>query len=221
VLLTTFEQQVLPRHTAVLVVDMQNDFCAEGGYLQKERGYNVGFTHDVARTVGKVVAAARSAGAPVVWIKSIYDFKYLAPPHLVKRGQEGCCMEGSWGAEFFMLTPAPDELVVTKHHYSAFRETPLDTLLRSRGIRTLAMTGVATNVCVDSTLREGFFLGYHIVLLEDCVGSGSKAGHDGTLATVRNNIGTVVSSDALIGAFAQSGTAESRSPAPERAIKPA
>ncbi len=60
------------------------------------------------------------------------------------------------------------------------------------------MTGVATNVCVDSTLREGFFLGYHIVLLEDCVGSNSQAGHDGTLATVRNNIGTVTTSTALI-----------------------
>lgn len=205
-LLTTFEQQVLPQHTAVLVVDMQNDFCAEGGYLQKQRGYNVGFARDVVAAIDKVVAAARGAGAPVVWIKSIYDFKYLASPHRVKRGQEGCCMEGTWGAEFFKLTPAPDELVVTKHHYSAFRETPLDSLLRSRGVRTLALTGVATNVCVDSTLREGFFLGYHIVLLEDCVGSNSKAGHDGTLATVRNNIGTVVSSSALIEAFAQNAT---------------
>ena len=56
------------------------------------------------------------------------------------------------------------------------------------------MTGVATNVCVDSTLRHGFFLGYHIVLAEDCVGSGNKAGHDGTLATVRVNFGSVVDS---------------------------
>jgi ureidoacrylate peracid hydrolase len=63
------------------------------------------------------------------------------------------------------------------------------------------VTGVATNVCVDSTLREGFFLGYYIVLLEDCVGSNSKAGHEGTLATVRNNIGTVATSATLIEAL--------------------
>ena len=69
--------------------------------------------------------------------------------------------------------------------------------LRERGIRTLVMTGVATNVCVDSTLRDGFFLGYHIALAEDCVGSNSRAGHEGTLATVRNNIGGVLTSAAL------------------------
>ena len=61
------------------------------------------------------------------------------------------------------------------------------------------MTGVATNVCVDSTLREGFFLGYHIVVAEDCVGSTNRAGHEGTLSTVRINIGTVTDSAALIG----------------------
>ncbi len=200
--LRTFEQQVRPEHAAVLVVDMQNDFCAERGYLQKERGYDVSFAHAVATAIDKVVAAARASGTPILWIRSIYDFKYLAPPHIVKRRQEGCCMEGTWGVGFYMLAPAHDEMVIDKHHFSAFQGTPLDSLLRSRGIRTLVMTGVATNVCVDSTLRDGFFLGYHIVLVEDCVGSNSKAGHEGTLATVRNNIGTVVDSSRVIEALA-------------------
>jgi ureidoacrylate peracid hydrolase len=130
----------------------------------------------------------------VVWIRSIYDFKYLAAPHIVKRVHERCCLEGSWGAEFFLLQPNSGEPIVTKHHYSAFVGTPLDGILRKNDIRTLVMTGVATNVCVDSTLRDGFFAGYYIVLLEDCVGSNSAAGHNGTLATVRNNIGTVTHS---------------------------
>jgi ureidoacrylate peracid hydrolase len=112
----------------------------------------------------------------------------------VKRGQEGCCLEGTWGADFFLLRPAPDEPIVTKHHYSGFAGTSLDAILRKHDVRTLVMTGVATNVCVDSTLRDGFFAGYYIVLLEDCVGSNSLAGHNGTVATVRNNIGTVMSS---------------------------
>jgi ureidoacrylate peracid hydrolase len=197
-LLRSFEEQVQPAHTAVLVIDMQNDFCAEGGYLQKERGYDVGFARAVAASIAQVAAAARASGTPIVWIRSVYDFKYLASPHKVKRGAEGCCMEGTWGADFFVLKPAPDELIVTKHHFSAFHGTPLDNLLRTRGIRTLAITGVATNVCVDSTLRDAFFLGYHIVVVEDCVGSNSKVGHEGTLATVRNNIGTVVVSSHLI-----------------------
>lgn len=102
-----------------------------------------------------------------------------------------------------MLSPEGHELIVDKHHFSAFKGTPLDDLLRNRGISTLVVAGVATNVCVDSTLRDGFFHGYYIVLLEDCVGSNSKAGHDGTLATVRNNISTVVSGGALVEALAR------------------
>jgi ureidoacrylate peracid hydrolase len=193
-LLQTLEAQVAPQHAAVLVVDMQNDFCAEGGYLQKQRGYDVAFAGQVAAAIDEVVTKARARGVPVFWIQSIYDFKYLATPHIVKRREEGCCMEGSWGADFFTLKPAADERIVTKHHFSAFHGSSLDDHLRKLGTRTLVVTGVATNVCVDSTLRDGFFLGYHIVLLEDCVGSNSKAGHDGTLATVRNNIGLVTTS---------------------------
>jgi ureidoacrylate peracid hydrolase len=193
-LLPTFEEQVRPDRAALLVIDMQNDFCAAGGYLQRERGYNVDFARTVADKIATAVDAARDAGMLVVWIRSVYDFKHLAAPHIVKRRDEGCCLEGTWGADFFLLKPKPDEPIVTKHHYSAFVGTPLDGILRKNDIRTLVMTGVATNVCVDSTLRDGFFAGYYIVLLEDCVGSNSAAGHNGTLATVRNNIGTVTDS---------------------------
>jgi ureidoacrylate peracid hydrolase len=189
--LQNFEDQIRPDRAALLVIDMQNDFCAVGGFLQRERGYNVGFARPIADNVAIAVAAARDAEMLVVWIRSIYDFRYLAAPHIAKRVQEGCCLEGTWGAEFFLLQPSPDETIVSKHHYSAFAGTPLDGILRKRNIQTLVITGVATNVCVDSTLRDGFFLGYYIVVLEDCVGSNSASGHKGTLETVRNNIGTV------------------------------
>ena len=190
--------QLHPRHAALLVVDMQNDFCAEGGYLQRERGYDVSAIPGIAANIARLIDAARAAGVAIVWLRSIYDFKYLTGAHIAKRVTEGCCMEGSWGADFFALQPAPGDVIADKHHYSGFHGTTLDAVLRARGIRTLIMTGVATNVCVDSTLREGFFLGYHIVVAEDCVGSNSRAGHEGTLATVRNNIGTVMQSGALI-----------------------
>ncbi|MGN6462415.1 MAG: cysteine hydrolase family protein [Pseudolabrys sp.] len=201
-LLSTVADQVRPAHTALLIVDMQNDFCAEDGYLRKMRSYDVGFAGDVAARIARLADAARAAGAAVIWIKSYYDFKYLTLAHIAKRREEGCCLEGTWGAELFRLEPAAEEPVVIKHHFSGFKSTRLDDLLRARGIRTLLMTGVATNVCVDSTLRDGFFLGYHIVLVEDCVGSNNEAGHRGTLATVRANIGTVASSDEVIGLLA-------------------
>jgi ureidoacrylate peracid hydrolase len=190
-ILPTLEEQVRADRSALVVIDMQNDFCAHGGFLQKERGYNVDFAKIVAARIASAIETARKVAMPVVWVRSIYDFKYLTGPHIVKRRDEGCCMEGTWGADFFHLKPEAGDIVVDKHHYSGFKDTTLDTLLRRRNIETLVMTGVATNVCVDSTLRDGFFLGYYIVLLEDCVGSNSKAGHEGTLASVRNNIGIV------------------------------
>jgi ureidoacrylate peracid hydrolase len=196
--MTSLEDQLRPEHAALLIIDIQNDFCAEGGFLQRERDYNVGFAKEIAHNIGTVAAAARAAGMAVVWVRSIYDFKYLTDAHIVKRGKEGCCLEGTWGADFFEIAPEPGELVVDKHSFNGFRDTPLDEELRGRGIKTLVITGVATNVCVDSTLREGFFRGYYIVLLEDCVGSNSRAGHEGTLATVRNNIGVVMPSSAMM-----------------------
>lgn len=196
--LDSLEEQIDLRHTALLVVDIQNDFCAHGGYLNRARNYDIAFADLVVAKIGQVVTAARNAGSPVVWIRSVYDFKYLAAPHIAKRREEGCCLEGSWGAEFYKLQPERDDLVVTKHAFSGFRGTPLDDLLRARGIKTLIITGVATNVCVDSTLRDGFFHGYYIVVLDDCVGSNNKTGHEGTLATVRTNIGSVISSEQLI-----------------------
>ena len=198
--LRTLEEQLQPAHTALVIVDMQNDFCAEGGYLQRTRAASaknpirVDENERIARRIGKLAAAARQAGATVVWLRSVYDFKYLAPAHIAKREGEGCCMEGTWGADWFGIQPVADDIVVTKHTFSGFHDTELHERLRGRGIRTLVMTGVATNVCVDSTLRHGFFLGYNIVVAEDCVGSGNQAGHEGTLATVRVNFGSVVDS---------------------------
>jgi ureidoacrylate peracid hydrolase len=191
-----------PAHSALLVIDMQNDFCHPDGWMKRERNHDLSAIPALTANINRVVDAARAAGMPVVWIRAIYDFKYLTPAHIAKRVVEGCVMEGSWGADFCGVDPKPGEPVVDKHHFSGFHGTPLEAELQQRGIRTLVLAGVATNVCVESTLREGFFRGYHIVLLEDCVGSNSRAGHEGTLATVRNNIGTVMGSAELIGRLA-------------------
>lgn len=194
----TIEEQVRPEHAAVIVIDMQNDFCAEGGYIHKARGCDMSANRTIAANIGRLVDAARRAGMAVVWIRAIYDYKYLTPAQIAKRGPEGCCMEGSWGADFFELSPSEGELVIDKHSFNGFHDTALDAELAARGIKTLVMTGVATNVCVDSTLRGGFVRGYNIVVAEDCVGSSNPVGHEGTLATVRTNFGSVVPSDDVI-----------------------
>ena len=212
-ILRGLEEQVRPQHTALVVVDMQNDFCADGGYLQRTRAatarnpIHAGENELIAQKIDSLAAAARRAGIPVVWLRSVYDFKYLEDAHIAKRTDEGCCIEGTWGADFFRIRPAECDIVVDKHTFSGFHNTDLDAILRARGVKTLVMTGVATNVCVDSTLRHGFFLGYNIVVAEDCVGSGNKAGHEGTLSTVRVNFGSVIDSATLQGLFTVSQSA--------------
>ncbi|MEK7944661.1 cysteine hydrolase [Pigmentiphaga sp. YJ18] len=202
-ILRTLAEKVQPRHTALVIVDMQNDFCAQGGYLQRTRaesGRNpirVDENAAIADRIGVLADEARRSGASVAWLRSVYDFKYLADAHVAMRDGEGCCMEGTWGADFFRIQPRQGDVVVDKHTFSGFHETGLHAQLQARGIKTLIMTGVATNVCVDSTLRHGFFLGYHIVVAEDCVGSGNPVGHEGTLSTVRVNFGEVTTSAEL------------------------
>jgi len=213
-ILRTLAEKVQPRHTALLVVDMQNDFCAQGGYLQRTRAESgrhpiqVDENAAIADRIGVLADEARRAGATVAWLRSVYDFKYLADAHVAMRDGEGCCMEGSWGADFFRIHPRDGDIVVDKHTFSGFHETGLHAQLLAQGIRTLVMTGVATNVCVDSTLRHGFFLGYHIVVAEDCVGSGNPVGHEGTLSTVRVNFGEVTTSAELLRLFGRHAAAD-------------
>ena len=200
-ILQTVEEQVNPAHTAVLVVDMQNDFCAEGGFLHKTRRADMTGNKRIANNIMQLVRATRARGAQIAWIRAIYDHKYLPDPQVARSlsgAGEGLCMEGSWGADFYEVEPAEGEIIVNKHCYDAFTGTDLDRQLRNLGVKTLLITGVATNICVDSTLRGGFFHGYYIVVADDCVGSANQAGHDGTLTTVRQNFGAVMASSDLI-----------------------
>lgn len=208
-ILRTLEEQVNPQHTALMVIDLQNDFCAEGGYLHRARaatGRNaiqVENNVKIADRIATLADHARRVNIPVVWIRSVYDFKYLADSHIAMRADEGCCLEGTWGSDFFRIHPEPEDLIITKHTFSGFHNTTLHEELQARGIKTLIITGVATNVCVDTTLREGFLLGYYVVVAEDCVGSGNRVGHEGTLSTVKVNFGKVVPAEQLRALFSK------------------
>ncbi|MAF47412.1 MAG: isochorismatase family cysteine hydrolase [Rhodospirillales bacterium] len=200
-ILSELEDQLKPDHTALLVVDMQNDFCAEGGYLHRTRGLDMSPNKVIADNINRLVDLARETGMTVVWIVAIYDHKYLSDSHLAKiqhRSNEGVlCAEGTWGADFYEMSPGDGEIVIQKHRFSAFHGTRLDDYLRGHGVKTLVVTGVATNICVDSTIRDGFFNGYYIVVPEECVG-GEQTLHDATLKTVDYAIGTVTSGDEII-----------------------
>ena len=131
--------------------------------------------------------SAREYGVVIVHIRSYLDEKFLTPPAIARNKQlgrdKGICLEGSWGAEFCEILPAEADTVVTKHTYSAFINTDLQETLLEKGIQSLFVTGVLTNVCCESTLRHGFMLGFYTFLVEDCCASVDEAAH---LAAVEN-----------------------------------
>ena len=201
-LLTDLSEVIEPAHTALLAIDVQNDFCAPGGHTEARLGRDVAACQAVVEPIEGLAAAARRAGVPVVWIKADYDRAYLSPPihaRQVARGMEKAyCVSGTWGAGFYRVSPSDGDLVIEKHRHSAFAGTELDQMLRDRGIRTVAVAGVQTHVCVESTLRDASARGYYVVVPRDCVGSYDRDLHDKTLRCVEMHFGEVVESADLV-----------------------
>jgi len=196
-LLNTVEARLSPAHTALIVVDMQNDFCAAGGYIETVVGKDAAACRAVARPIIELVGAARRASVPVYWIRANYALDGLPAGMRVKFGGRGngavCCAPGTWGAEPFEVAPLPGEAIVEKRCYSAFRGTDLDTRLRTAAVRTVVLAGVQTNICIDSTMRDGSSLGFHVVVAADCVASHTPDLHEATLKNAAFVFGDVLS----------------------------
>ena len=112
------------------------------------------------------------------------------------------CRAGSWGAEFYAVSPRPDQRIVVKHRYDAFSGTDLDLILRAHEIETLLLTGVATNVCVETTARTAFCLGYRVVMVGDCLAGTSEAEHDVALGTLERYFDArCADSDSIVAMF--------------------
>jgi len=202
VLLTEFPAVVDPGHSAVLVIDVQNDFCAAGGHTDVNLGKDVADCQAVVEPIERLVTGARNVGAAILWVKANYDRTYLSPPIHARQIARGIatayCVSGTWGAEFYRVSPADGDRVVEKHRHSAFIGTDLDQILRDGGIRTLIIAGVQTHVCIESTLRDASARGYYVVVPNDCVGSFDRDLHDKTLRCVEMHFGDVVTSADLL-----------------------
>jgi len=170
---------------AVIVVDMQNAFASKGGMFDLA-GLDISGAPRVVRAVRNVLESARPAGLPVIYLQMGYlpDLANSGGPNspnwhkefsliLMRKREElkgKLLTEGEWDfAVVDELKPQPGDMVVTKTRYSGFAGTNLDSLLRTRGIQFLFFTGIATNVCVESTLRDAYFHDYWPVLLTDAV----------------------------------------------------
>lgn len=200
--LITLEEKVEPRHSAVMVIDVQNDFCHEEGYIQR-RGIDVSASQAMVGHLENFIEEARKAKVEVVFVQAIYNNRYLGGPFKERDLRAGVkkerCVEGSWGACFYRVEPLPGEMVIKKHRYSAFVGTELGNILQEKGIKTLIMTGVTTNVCVESTARDAFMRDYYVVFLEDCTAADSKGVHESALRNIQRHFGVVVGSADVVG----------------------
>ena len=205
------------RFAAIVVVDMQNAFVRKGGVFDLA-GLDVSHGEQLIRTIRPILERARQKNIKIVYLQMGYnedlsDSGGPGSPNWHKElalvlmresagSQKSLLTRGTWDfAIVEELKPDPEDLVIVKSRYSGFAATPLDSLLRERQIRYLFFAGVATNVCVESTLRHAYFLDYWPILIRDAV---MQAGPDylqqATVHNVENHFGwTVTAEDFLSG----------------------
>lgn len=209
-----------PRDTAVVVIDMQNAYASEGGYLDLA-GFDIAGAAGVIEKIASVLDTARRAGMPVIFFQNGWDPDYVeaggeGSPNFHKSNAlktmrarpelEGQLLaRGGWDYELVdRLKPQPGDIRLHKTRYSGFFNSQLDSTLRSRGIRNLVFAGIATNVCVESTLRDGFMLEYFGVMLEDaCHQAGPEFLQAAAVFNVEKFFGWVSTTADFCGAFGQ------------------
>ena len=194
---STLQEKIDPNHTAVVVIDMQNDFCARGGHLDRLDG-QIETLQAIVPSLRALVKGSKSIGAKVIFVVSDFNDYYLHNPIREIFGRERFSLAGTWGAEPFEIKPNEEDQIITKRTYDAFVGTKLDEILKKSNIKTLVLSGVITNVCVESAARTGFSLGYHIVLPSDCVGYRRKNLHEASLENIERYYGTVTNSENLL-----------------------
>lgn len=196
-----------PQDTALVIIDMQNDFCHEDGASAKRGLADIAAFQACVPKIDGLIAHARAAGVPVVFVYMTLDDTTKSEAWTNKHGTEmSIVVKGSWGADYYKLYPQPGDAVVEKHRYSGFIGTNLDLILRSMGCKSIVLTGVLTNVCVESTARDGFMLDYNVTLVSDACAGSSPEAHAGTLANIASVFGTVLDAE-QVGAVWQAAAA--------------
>jgi len=201
ILLRDQSERLAPGHCALMVIDMQNDFCAQDGYVEKVVGMDAGACRAIVAPVNELIGVARKFAVPVIWVAARYGIEQIPTNMRAKQLQLSdavCCAEESWGADFFGVFPADSDKVFFKHTYSAFVGTGLADYLVDKKICTLVFVGVQTNVCIENSVRDAFCAGFYCVVVEDCVASHTQNLHDATLLNTRFLYGDVLNRKSII-----------------------
>lgn len=190
-----------PARSALVIVDVQNDYCHKEGSLAKQ-GLDVSMAEKMMPNLHRMIRACKEKKVPVIYIQTIHEDSTDSKTwvkRLKGKSQTDLCRKDTWGAEFFQLTPdEKEDVIVVKHRYSAFINTRFDSVLRAMEIETLLMAGVSTNICVESTARDGFMLDYDVLLLSDCTGAFTQEAYEMSLETINQFFGSVTSSEEIL-----------------------
>jgi ureidoacrylate peracid hydrolase len=211
--------------TAIIVVDMQNDFGADGGMFHRA-GIDISMIRRAVAPTARALTAARAAGIPAIYLKMAFrpdlsDAGPLDSPNHARHlllgvgttvrapdgGESRVLIRDTWNTDILPeLAPKPRDIVLYKHRFSGFFQTDLDAVLASLNIKYLIVTGCTTSICVESTIRDAMHRDYSCVLLADCtaepIGNDlPRSNHDASLLAVQVLLGWVASSDGFIEAL--------------------
>ena len=183
-----------PQTTAVLLIDMLNDFLVEGGRMVLPGGDHI-VPYQKA-----VMTAARKTNIPIIYVNDAHRPGLRKDREFLKRGQH--CIEGTWGAQVIdELRPSAGDFTITKRRFSGFFETDLDLTLKDLGIKILVVMGVVTNICVRSTIHDAFFRGYKVIVPTDCVEATGPREQESSLYDIETHFGDLTDAAHIVEAM--------------------